>query len=106
MARGRHRFTRHPADPQATRSRLQLERELDQRDPQTMRDYRSWRNASAADPGLAMQMALYEREVRLARDWKPLASGQAATLDDAVLPTAHLWRAPAASATDRRACHA
>jgi hypothetical protein len=79
---------RHPADPQATRSRLQLERELDQRDPQTMRDYRSWRNASAADPGLAMQMALYEREVRLARDWKPLASGQAATLDDAVLPTA------------------
>lgn len=79
---------RHPGDPQATRARLQLERELDQRDPHTMRDYRSWRNASAADPGLAMQMALHEREVRLARDWRPLAAGQASELDNATLPTA------------------
>jgi len=82
---------RHPDDPAACRARAGLEAELDRRDPETMRDYRSWRNAGATEPGYAMRLALTEREVRLEQAWKPLVTGPATDLDAATLPTA--WMA-------------
>ena len=36
----------HPDQPDASEVRTRLEAELARRDPETMRDYRSWRNAA------------------------------------------------------------
>ena len=38
----------HPDQPDAGEVRARLEAELARRDPETMRDYRSWRNAAGA----------------------------------------------------------
>lgn len=62
----------HPDQPDANEVRGRLEAELARRDPETMRDYRSWRNAAADPPGEAMRKALAERDARLVQVWKPL----------------------------------
>ena len=62
----------HPDQPDANEVRGRLEAELARRDPETMRDYRSWRNAAADPPGQAMRKALAERDARLEQAWKPL----------------------------------
>ncbi len=62
----------HPDQTDANEVRGRLEAELERRDPQTMRDYRSWRNAAADPPGEAMRKALAERDARLAEVWRPL----------------------------------
>lgn len=66
----------HPGDPDASGVRARLEAELARRDPETMRDYRSWRNAAGQAPGEAMRRALAEREARLADRWTPLTNPQ------------------------------
>ena len=66
----------HPDQPDASEVRTRLEAELARRDPETMRDYRSWRNAAGAPPGEAMRRALAEREARLADRWTPLTNPQ------------------------------
>lgn len=63
---------RRVGDPEADRARAAIEGELDGRDPETMRDYRSHRHAAATEPGQAMRAALAEREQRLERVWRPL----------------------------------
>lgn len=62
----------HPREAEANEIRDRLEAELERRDPETMRDYRSWRNAGAQPPGEAMRRALAERETRLAQSWTAL----------------------------------
>ena len=62
----------HPDQADANEVRGRLEAELDRRDPETMRDYRSWRNGCADPPGEAMRKALAERDARLVLAWKPL----------------------------------
>lgn len=62
----------HPDQPDANEARSRLEAELARRDPETMRDYRSWRHAAGLAPGEAMHKALTEREARLWQAWKPL----------------------------------
>ena len=83
---------RHHGDSEANEVRGRIEAELDARDPETMRDYRSWRNAGLKDPGAAMQSALAERERRLGQVWEPLAGPGA---DD--LPTEQVLQRWAAS---------
>lgn len=65
----------HPGQTDATEVRTRIEAELDRRDPETMRDYRSWRNAAGLAPGEAMRRALAEREERLRGQWQPLLTG-------------------------------
>jgi hypothetical protein len=67
-------------DAAADRARAGVEAELAARDPETMRDYRSWRNAAGALPVQAMQRALQERDARLAALYGPLAGPGAAAL--------------------------
>ena len=76
---------RHCGDRDADDARGAIERELTARDPDTMRDYRSWRYAAGCDPGTAMQRALAEREQRLHTQWRPLADGRGTGLDEAQL---------------------
>ncbi len=57
---------------EANNVRADLEAELARRDPDTMRDYRSWRNAAGLAPGEAMRRALAERNARLRQEWLPL----------------------------------
>ena len=73
----RHRPAPRHADANARPHRD--EAELDPRDPETMRDYRSWRNARGA-PGQAMQKALAERNVRLSQAVEPLTAAGATTM--------------------------
>jgi hypothetical protein len=70
-----------PDQPEATEVRTRLEAELARRDPETMRDYRSWRNSAGATPGDAMRLALAEREARLHQAWAPLLGTGAAAMD-------------------------
>lgn len=65
---------RHHGDRDADTARAAIERELTERDPVTMRDYRSWRYAAGLEPGPAMQHALTERETRLTAAWQPLTT--------------------------------
>jgi hypothetical protein len=76
---------RHTGDRDADRARGAIERELTDRDPETMRDYRSWRYGANCDPGAAMQQALRERERRLAVAWRPIAQGRGTSLDETQL---------------------
>lgn len=85
----------HPDQPDANEVRGRIEAELDRRDPETMRDYRSWRNAANQPPGEAMRRALAEREQRLAGVWGPLAGGAAATMTQEQVTQA--WAAAHAS---------
>ena len=78
-----HRWTAaaaHPDHADANEARTRIEAELDRRDPETMRDYRSWRNALGLPPGQAMQQALAERNARLEQVWKPLTEPGVTTM--------------------------
>ena len=88
LARAWQATARHPDDQGAGAVRAHLESVLSQRDPETMRDYRSWRVLTSATPGEAMQRALAEREKRLDPLWRALAGGQADHLDDSTLARA------------------
>lgn len=68
---------------EANTVRVDLEAELASRDPETMRDYRSWRNAAGLPPGEAMRRALAEREQRLRACWQPLLGDGAGGMDAA-----------------------
>lgn len=72
---------RHHGDSEANQTRGRVESELAVRDPETMRDYRSWRNAAGMPPAQAMQQALAEREARLAERYRPLTGPGANALD-------------------------
>jgi hypothetical protein len=73
LARQWQACARHHGDSEANEVRGRIEAELTARDPATMRDYRTWRNAGGADPGRAMQSALWERDKRMRADYLPLA---------------------------------
>lgn len=81
---------RHPGDPDAHTTRSSLESVLAERDPETMRDYRSWL-ATGVPPGRAMSRALAERDTRVKPVWTPLTGGGAHALDPSTLATA--WTA-------------